>query len=203
MFKDRSEAGKRLVSTILNYDRTNAMVVAIPRGGVIVAAEIANSLKIPLRLIYVKKIGHPNNPEFSIGAMAQRNHKIDLHSDFSPNELVSQIHSARIKMQKQYRTYGHAYEQVDLKNKVIFLVDDGAATGNSILLSVKELRAIPVQKIIVMLPVCPRDTFLKIQAVVDELICLEVPENFNAVGQFYENFIQVGDNEVIGILKNL
>ncbi len=201
MFKDRNEAGKLLVDTISNLDLSNAIVLAIPRGGVIVASEIAKAYHLPLKLIFIKKVGHPDNPEYSIGAIGQGGKAITLDSDYSENEIVHQIRTARLKMRKQMDVYGHSYSESNLKNKIVFLVDDGAATGNSILLAVKELRNFPVEKIIALLPVCPLDTFKKITKVVDDLICLEIPLNFNAVGQFYENFDQVDDEKIMLILK--
>jgi predicted phosphoribosyltransferase len=201
MFKDRTEAGKLLVSAISKYNLSNAIVLAIPRGGVVVAAEISKAYKLPLRLIFVKKVGHPNNPEFSIGAIGQDENQIELDSDFTQNEIVDQLRNARSKMQKQFRTYGHVYSDRNLKDKVVLLVDDGAATGNSILFSIKELKKIPVKTIVVLLPVCPADTFNKIAQIADDLVCLEVPVNFNAVGQFYEDFQQVADDEVLKIVK--
>jgi putative phosphoribosyl transferase len=201
MFKDRTDAGKLLVSAISNYNLSNAIVLAIPRGGVVVAAEISKAYKLPLRLIFVKKVGHPDNPEFSIGAIGQDENQIELSSDFNQNEIVTQIRNARSKMQKQLRTYGNVYTDCNLRDKVVLLVDDGAATGNSILFGIKELRKIPVQKIVVLLPVCPIDTYHKIVHEADELICLDLPIGFNAVGQFYEDFEQVDDDEVVKILN--
>ena len=124
-----------------------------------------------------------------------------MDSDFTQNEIVDQLRNARSKMQKQFRTYGHVYSDRNLKDKVVLLVDDGAATGNSILFSIKELKKIPVKTIVVVLPVCPADTFNKIAHIADDLVCLEVPVNFNAVGQFYEDFQQVADDEVLKIVK--
>lgn len=201
MFKDRTEAGKLLVSAISKYDLSHAIVLAIPRGGVVVADEISKAYDLPLMLIFVKKVGHPNNPEFSVGVIGQDENQIELDAHFTQNEIVTQIRNARTKMQKQLRTYGHVYTDVVLKDKVVLLVDDGAATGNSILFSIKELKKIPVKAILALLPVCPMDTYSKIAQQVDDLICLEVPVNFNAVGQFYEDFEQVEDDAIVEILK--
>jgi predicted phosphoribosyltransferase len=201
MFRNRVEAGKLLVSAISKYNLSDAIVLAIPRGGVVVAAEISKAFKWPLRLIFIKKVGHPNNPEFSIGAIGQDENTIELDSDYTQNEIVAQLQSARLKMRTQIRTYGHVYSDQKVKNKVVLLVDDGAATGNSILLSIKELRKIPVKRIVVLLPVCPLDTYNKIVQHADDVVCLEVPFNFNAVGQFYEDFEQVEDDAIVEILK--
>jgi predicted phosphoribosyltransferase len=203
MFKNRVEAGELLVDAISNHDLSNAFVLAIPRGGVVVAYEIAKALHLPLRLIYIKKVGHPDNPEYSIGAIGQEGKELDLDSDYLENEVVQQIRSAQLKMRKQIEVYGHSYTDSNLKNQIVLLVDDGAATGNSILYGIQELKRLPVKKIIVLLPVCPLDTYKKLLKVADELICLEVPLNFNAVGQFYENFDQVDDQTIKRLLTGV
>lgn len=200
MFKDRAEAGQLLVNAISNYNLSNALVIAIPRGGVIVAAEISKALRLPLKLIFIKKVGHPDNPEYAIGAIGKGGKELALDAEYSQNEIVQQIKQAQLKIRKQIKEYGHSYEECDLKNKVVLLVDDGAATGNSILLAVKELRSYSIQKIIVLLPVCPLDTYKKIAKLVEDIICLEIPMNFNAVGQFYENFDQVDDQTINKLL---
>jgi putative phosphoribosyl transferase len=202
MFKDRTEAGQLLVGAISNFNLSDALVIAIPRGGVIVAAEIAKALRLPLKLIFIKKVGHPGNPEYSIGAIGKGGRELALDSEYSQNEIVQQINSALLKMRKQIKAYGHSYEECDIKNKVVLLVDDGAATGNSILLAVKELRSYSIKKIIVLLPVCPLDTYNKIANAVDQIICLDIPINFNAVGQFYEDFDQVDDEIINNLLLN-
>jgi len=201
MFKDRTQAGQLLVDAISNYDLSEAVVLAIPRGGVIVAAEIAKAFRLSLKLIFIKKVGHPNNPEFAIGAIGKGGREVALDSDYSEYDIVQQIQSARSKMRNQIYKYGHSYEKCDLKNKVVLLVDDGAATGNSIILAIQELRNFPIIKIIVLLPVCPLDTYKKIAKLVEDIICLEIPLNFNAVGQFYENFDQVDDKAIKSLLK--
>ena len=200
MFKDRTEAGQLLVNAISNYNLSDAIVIAIPRGGVIVAAEISKALRLPLKLIFIKKVGHPDNPEFAIGAIGKGGREVALDSDYSENDIVQQIQSARLKIRKQIYEYGHSYEECDMKNKLVLLVDDGAATGNSIILAIQELRNFPINKIIVLLPVCPLDTYKKIAKLVEDIICLEIPSNFNAVGQFYENFDQVDDNTIKSLL---
>jgi putative phosphoribosyl transferase len=201
MFKDRTEAGQLLVNAISNFNLSNALVIAIPRGGVIVAAEISKARRLPLKLIFIKKVGHPDNPEYAIGAIGKGGRELALDAEYSQNEIVQQIKAAQLKIRKQIKEYGHSYEECDLKNKVVLLVDDGAATGNSILLAVKELRSYSIQKIIVLLPVCPLDTYKKIANTVDHIICLDTPDNFNAVGQFYENFNQVDDKAIKSLLK--
>jgi predicted phosphoribosyltransferase len=196
MFQNRQEAGKLLANELNSKDFKNSIVVAIPRGGVVNGFEIAKILRLPLELILVKKIGHPLNPEFAVGAVSEHQVLLEDKSLFTQDELEKKVTDLRKKLKKQKLQFYKKRKSYSLSGKNIILTDDGAATGNTMFLCVKELRSVNVNQIKIALPVCPYDTFLKLKRVADEIICLEIPSNFDSVGQFYKEFDQVENEEV-------
>src|ERR1035437_5658901 len=201
MFKNRSDAAAQLAEKLSRYKNTDGIVLAIPRGGVPIGKEIANELNIPLEIILSKKIGHPNNPEFAIGSVSELGVILDDNVTDIPQEYI-QKEAARIQVQlkEKFKLFMGDRKSSDLKNKIVILVDDGIATGNTILATINMIKKSLPKKIIVAVPVSPPATARKISKEVDEFICLLTPAEFYAVGQFYQDFSQVSDEDVIQML---
>ncbi|MBL7159907.1 phosphoribosyltransferase [Candidatus Microgenomates bacterium] len=219
MFQNRSHAGQLLGEKLEHFKGEDVIVLAIPRGGVVVGAEIAKVLDCPLDIIVTKKIGAPGNPELAVGAMGSGGEVIwdeNLLSrlSLSKSDLTSQIKNAKLKMQSyvgikaEHARLKHRHsskfkvKEKNLKNKTVILTDDGIATGATVEVAIKVIKAQKPKKLIVAMPVAPPETVKKLKPLVDEFICLATPAIFWAVGQFYQEFEQVEDEEVIKILRN-
>lgn len=204
MFKDRNEAGNLLASKLEKYSKTDALILAIPRGGVPLGFIIAQKLNLPLEMVLSKKIGHPLHKEYAIGAVTLKSRILsDAAKDISPSYIDSETEKIRNKLNKRYREYYGGRKALELKDKILIVVDDGIATGNTILSIIKMLHDEKPKKIVVAIPVAPPDSIKKLQdsVFVDEVICLLVPDYFRAVGQFYQNFDQVDDADVKRLLE--
>lgn len=201
MFKDRTEAGILLAEKLQNYKNSNTLVLAVPRGGLPVGYEIAKSLHLPLDIILSKKIGHPFNREFAIGAVSMDSIIVDEHPDVPKDYIEKEIIRLRKLLQEKYELYMGNREPFDVKGKNLIIVDDGIATGNTILVSIAMLRKKNPAKIIVAVPVIPYDTVDVFQQKADEFVYLIASKYFRGVGGFYEEFEQVEDEEAIQILR--
>ena len=201
MLKDRIEAGLLLSEKLKKYKNTNTIVLAVPRGGVPVAAVIAKSLHLPLDIVLSKKIGHPYNKEFAIGAVSMDSMIIDQHPDIPKEYIEKETVRLRKLMQEKYEIYMGNRTPLDIEGKNIIVVDDGIATGNTLLVSINMLRKRNPAKIIVAVPVIPYDTVSVFEKNTDEFIYLIASKYFRGVGGFYEDFNQVEDNEVIKLLS--
>ena len=203
IFKDRIEAGNLLADKLKPYKSDTAVVLAIPRGGVPIGYEIAEQLNLPLEVVLSKKIGHPLHKEYAIGAVTMKNKILsDAASEVSANYIEEETKRIRALLSKRYKDYYGQRKPLQLKNKTLIVVDDGIATGNTILSTIAMLKDEQPKKIIVAVPVASQSALQKLQnsAVIDEVICLTVPTHFRAVGQFYQNFDQVDDLEVKALL---
>jgi predicted phosphoribosyltransferase len=200
--KDRLEAGELLSDKLKKYQDTDTLILAIPRGGVPVGYIIAKNLKLPLDIILSKKIGHPNNKEFAIGAVSEDSFIIDEHSGVSSSYIENEVQRLRTVLTEKYKLYKPSREPVALEGKDIILVDDGIATGNTLLVTIAMLRKKNVRKIIVAIAVLPTSAIEKFITTADELVYLIASPNFTSVGAFYKVFNQVSDNEVITMLHN-
>jgi predicted phosphoribosyltransferase len=201
MLKDRIEAGLLLSEKLKKYKNTNTIVLAVPRGGVPVAAVIAKSLQLPLDIVLSKKIGHPYNKEFAIGAVSMDSMIIDQHPDIPKEYIEKETVRLRKLMQEKYEIYMGNRTPLDIEGKNIIVVDDGIATGNTLLVSINMLRKRNPAKIIVAVPVIPYDTVSVFEKNTDEFIYLIASKYFRGVGGFYEDFNQVEDDEVIKLLS--
>jgi len=205
LIENRKEAGIKLAEKLDQIIKDEKiMVLAIPRGGVVVGEEIAKKLKSPIDVIISKKITPPSFPEYAIGAITHDGtiYKGENWDRFSqePNfdDEINKI-SAEVKRRiEKYR--GSADYKFD--NNTIILVDDGIATGATVYVLIKWLSDQNISRIIVAVPVIPLDTFKKMKPMVDSIISLEIPTQFDAIGQFYQDFLQVSDKEVMTILSN-
>lgn len=201
MLKDRIEAGLLLSEKLKKYQNSNSVVLAVPRGGVPVASIIAKSLHLPLDIVLSKKIGHPYNKEFAIGAVSMDSMVIDEHPDVPKEYIEKEIVKLRKLMQEKYEIYMGNRKPLDIEGKNIIVVDDGIATGNTLLVSINMLRKRNPAKIIVAVPVIPYDTVSVFEKNTDEFVYLIASKYFRGVGGFYEDFNQVEDDEVIKLLS--
>jgi len=206
MFKNRIEAARLLSEKLIDYSNINdVVVVTIPRGGVPLGKVLADSLKAPLEIVLSKKIGHPFHKEFAIGAVTLTERILSPVAADAPQEYIDD-ETERIRQllsQRQIMYYG-VRKPMNLSNKVIIIVDDGVATGNTLISSIKLLNKMNPRKIIVALPVSPPETLKTIKELkeVNEVICLLTPPDFYSVGQFYEDFSPVSDDEVVKLLNS-
>ena len=205
MFKDRTDAGLLLVKKLSNYhNNKDAVVVTIPRGGIPLGYVIAKGLHLPLELVLSKKIGHPLHKEFAIGAVTLTDRILsDAANDISRMYIEEETSRIRTILKERQDGYYDTRKPISFKNKIVIVVDDGVATGNTLMSSIKLIEKQKPSQIIVALPVGPPSVIEKIKNIpyVNDTICLLVPENFRAVGQFYENFDPIKDNEVVTLLE--
>ena len=200
ILKDRKEAGLLLSEKLEKYQDSDTLILAVPRGGVPIGYEIAKNLNLPLDIILSKKIGHPLNKEFAIGAVSLDSTIIDPYPDISNAYIDAEIKHIRELLQEKYALYMGNRKPIDIKGKNVIIVDDGIATGNTLLASINMLRKNNPKKIIVAVPVVPADVVATFQQKADEFVFLIAPMDFGGVGRFYQDFDQVNDEEVIRML---
>lgn len=204
LFKDRQEAGQKLARILEDFKNKDAIVLALPRGGVVVGAEISKALSLPLDVVVTRKIGSPESEEYAIGA-------IDIDGDGVWNEaelgdvnkewLDKEIEKEKQEAQRRQNLYRQDRTPLNLKDKIAVIVDDGIATGLTMRAAIRYARKIGAQKVVVATPMASQGIINEIKKEADEVRVLETPSFFWAIGQFYENFPQVEDEEVINILK--
>jgi putative phosphoribosyl transferase len=203
MFKNRVDAGTQLAEKLLEFKSQNVVVLAIPRGGLPLGAIVAKALNAPLDVALTKKIGHPYNKEYAIGAVSLKNIILSDAIGVTKGYIEEETARLRKKLKERHNQYYKKGVSQDLKDKIVIIVDDGIATGNTILVTIELVKMQNPNKIVVAIPVAPPSTVRKLEASseVDEVICLETPYNFHAVGQFYQEFYQVSDQEAIRLLE--
>ena len=206
MPRDRHDAGQRLATKLKKYKNTNAVVLALPRGGVVVGYEIARALSLPLDIIATRKIGHPSNPEYAIGAVDANGTAVFNEAEIVQIDkrwLEKEIQEQKNEAGRRTKAYRKGKKQLKLSGKTIIIVDDGIATGFTMRLAVKAAKKEKPEKIIVAVPVAPPESVDEIKNEgADEVILLEPPEEFRgAVGAHYQEFEQVEDEEVIRLLN--
>lgn len=203
-FENRRQAGKELARVLTKYRNKNVVVYGVPRGGVIIADEIAKYLHAPLDLIITRKIGHPDSPEYAIGAIAENGHNI-----MNTTEYVDELWLRKSMRQEQKealrrrKLYSTDRVPISATNKIAILVDDGIATGLTIRVAILELKHQNPEKIIVATPVITEEAAYIIMKEADELITLIHPQTyFNSIGSYYMEFPQISDNEVVNIMSS-
>ena len=201
-FRDRTEAGQLLAGKLRAYQRDpNALVLALPRGGVPVACEVALGLDLPLDVFVVRKLGVPGYRELAMGAIASGGVRV-LNQDVlralpDANAMVAQVTTQEIQeLERRERDYRENRPPPDVGGRVVILIDDGLATGATMLAAIAALRKKAPAKIVVAVPVCPPETLEEVERVADETVALFAPDWFRGVGQFYEDFAQTSDEEV-------
>lgn len=203
MFIDRYDAAQQLVKKLEKFRNKNAIIIAIPRGGVPLAYYISKTLNLPLEIFLSKKIGHPNNPEFAIGSVTLNGVMLDdTSNDVSQDYLKTEIDRILRSLKEKFILFMGDRKPIDLKNKTVIIVDDGIATGNTIQATVDVIKKNKPKKIIISVPVAPHSATKKFSNKVDEFICLHTPKDFIGVGQYFERFPQINDQEVIQLLTD-
>lgn len=197
MFCDRTEAGLLLSAKLKKYRNDPGIVLAVPRGGVPVAYEVAKELSFPIEVILTKKIGHPMNKEYAIGAASLTDYFIIPHENISKEYIRQELQSVRSRLKEMYIKFMGSKEPEDLKGKTVIVIDDGIATGNTLRGIIHVLRKSNPGKIVVGVPVASKSAVQKLAKEVDEVIVLMTPEEFYGVGAFYENFEQLSDEDVL------
>jgi putative phosphoribosyl transferase len=209
IFKNRADAGQQLAKALKVYaNKDNTLVIALPRGGVVVGYEVARLLHLPLDIVCPRKIGAPVNPELAIGSVTETGEKIlfqDLIKTLSVSEAYIQEALEREKEKALWRL--HYYRQHkparQLKGKTVILVDDGLATGATMQAAIRTCKTEKAATLVLAVPVSPPDTLTDLKHEVDTAICLSAPPSFYAVGQFYLSFDPTSDEEVISLLSKL
>ena len=203
MFRDRLDAGRQLAVKLIQYKNDPGVILAIPRGGVPVAFELAKEFKMPLELVLTKKIGHPGNKEYAIGAASLYDYFIVPHENVTAQYIEEELVNIRSRLNEMSRKFIKGKSPIQLKGKTIIIVDDGIATGNTLMGTVNLLKKSNPKKIVIAVPVASKIAFYKLSKEVDEIVELLIPEIFNGVGEFYEDFQQVTDEEVIELLDKI
>ncbi len=207
MYKDRRDAGRQLAARLFPYRATQPVVLALPRGGVPVAFEIALALDAPLDIVVVRKLGAPGEPELAIGAVADGDHPqsvlnrdvmraLQVSDQYLRGEVALETHEIQ-RRQACYRS-GHAAEPID--GRTVIVVDDGIATGASMRAALRGVRRRYPKRLVLAVPVAAPETVEALRDEVDDVVCLLTPTFFHAVGQFYADFGQTRDEEVIQLL---
>jgi putative phosphoribosyl transferase len=208
LFRDRQDAGQQLAAGLAAYaDLEDVVVLGIPRGGVSVAFEIAKILRAPMDIFLSRKLGVPGHEELAFGAIAADDgrfldHDLIRAAGLSPHQVDGVIQATQAALNERARIYRGALPPLRINGRIAILVDDGIATGASVLAAISALRQMKPKKIIVAVPVAPSSTCRWLRSMVDELVVISAREDFYAVGQFYDQFSQVSDKEVIEILKH-
>ena len=206
-FKDRKEAGKLLAEKLLPYKGKEAVVYAVPRGGVVLGKEIADALNIPLDLVITRKIGHPSNPEYAVCVVAENHHIVcnpEEKSALDEKWLAKAVEEERQEAIRRRKVYLGDWKRPDVAGKTAIVVDDGVATGMTFLMALKEARHLKPTKLVAAVPVLPAEMLSKIREEADEVVYLDAPADFaGAVGAYYDEFPQVSDEEVIGLLAGV
>jgi predicted phosphoribosyltransferase len=206
LFRDRQDAGRRLAEKLRGYAGTDAIVLALPRGGVPVAAEVAARLGVPLDVFMVRKLGVPGHTELAMGAIASGGVRV-MNEDVVrglgiPQNVVETVAQGEAaELERREVAYRGAQPPVDVRGRTVILIDDGLATGATMRAAVQALRARNAARIVVAVPVGAPETCHMLAAEADEIICAVAPEPFLAVGYWYENFAQTTDKEVQSLLS--
>ncbi|MCF4101131.1 phosphoribosyltransferase [Gillisia sp. M10.2A] len=203
MFKDRIDAGLQLAQELKQFKDKDAVVLAIPRGGLPLGAIVARELNVPLDVVLTKKIGHPTNKEYAIGAVSMENRILAPSEGIPSSYIESETLRIRNLLNERYKQYYKKSKPQDLTDKLVIVVDDGIATGNTILATVALVQKKSPKAIVIATPVAPADAIQKLEdsPFVSEVICLQTPYYFRAIGQFYDDFDPVTDKEAIRILE--
>jgi putative phosphoribosyl transferase len=212
MFSTRVVAGQELAKKLLSQNSKqelkNPVVLGVPRGGVVVACEVAKVLNSPLDIIVTRKIRAPTEPELAVGAIGETegsqyiDRRLVKDLGITPDYLTKEIKIQKEEIKRRENVYRQGRQPVGLKDKTVIIIDDGAATGATLVAAAREVWDAKPACVIIALPVAPSETTQLLEKEVDEVYVLEEPEPFFSVGQFYEEFGQVTDQEVIKILQS-
>jgi len=205
-FRDRSDAGRRLASRLESLRGEDVVVLGLPRGGVPVAAEVARALQAPLDVILVRKLGVPSQPELGLGAIGEAearviNPEVVRYAQVSAAEIAEVEQRERAELQRRARRFRGDAPHERLAGRTAVIVDDGIATGSTARAACQVARVLGAARVLLAVPVAPPGTDAAMAGDADEMICLETPERFFAIGEWYEDFSQTSDEEVIALLR--
>jgi predicted phosphoribosyltransferase len=202
VYKDRKDAGRLLAIALKQFsDQADTLILGIPRGGVVVAKEIADTLHLPLVLVPIKKIGHPLNQECAIGAISEKDVFLTDTFGVSQEYLSDTIAEKRNLIRQQIAVFGIQNQEVEWQNKTILIVDDGIATGTTIRFVIALLKKWKVNRIVLAVPVCSFHAYQLLKDKTDAFFALEIPRNFHAVGDYYHQFDEIENEEIALLLK--
>ena len=203
MFKDRYDAGMQLAKALSEYKGRDVVILAIPRGALQIGEVLHKELKAPLDIIVTKKIPHPMSEEYAIGAVGSGGEYFitEAGMDIDPKHIEKERKRLEKAVEEKYVRYRGTRAKPDLRDRTVIIIDDGIATGSTMLAAIHVVRKQRPARIVVAVPVGAPDSLKKIEEEADEVVCLDVPMGFAAIGQFYEDFAQVEDEEAIAILK--
>jgi len=203
MFHDRIAAGQLLAAKLKKFQNVPGVILAVPRGGVPVAYPVAMELGFPLDVVLTKKIGHPGHKEYAIGAASLSDYFVVPHRDVTPEYIERELKGIRARLKEMYQKFMGDKKPESLEGKTVIVIDDGVATGNTLLATIKLLRNEKPAKIVVAVPVAAKESVKKLASEADEVIAVLIPGEFYGVGAFYKNFSEVSDDEVIFYLDKL
>jgi predicted phosphoribosyltransferase len=206
-FYDRADAGRRLAALLTHYrHRPDVLVLALPRGGVPVGFEVATALEAPLDVFLVRKLGVPFQPELAMGALASGGTRVlnPLVTEalaLAPEIMESVVAREQAELERRERVYRSGRPAPEVKGKTVILVDDGIATGSTMRAAVLALREQGAKEIVVAVPVAPQSAVAELSSLADELVCVLEPRDFFAIGEWYQDFAQLTDEEVNRLLQ--
>jgi putative phosphoribosyl transferase len=209
LFYDRPDAGRLLAAELMHFKgQKDVLVIGLARGGVVIAFEVAKILSLPLNVVVPRKIGAPGNPELALGSIMENGEGIFNQSiirilGVSQNYIAHEIEKEKALAQQRLTLFRQYAPLPDIKNKTVILVDDGIATGSTMLTAIRAMRQAVVKYIVVAAPVASTEAAQLIEEVADEVVCLSVREDFVGVGMYYRNFSQTDDAEVVQLLKDV
>lgn len=205
MFRDRAEAGRRLAADLLGRDLVDPVILGLPRGGVPVAAEVAGALGAPLDVVMARKLGAPGQPELGVGAVAEGGAQVVDEATvvglgITDDQLAQTIAAEREELARRVRAYRGGRSLPDLSDRDVVVVDDGLATGVTAEAALLGLRALGAHRLVLAIPVATPAGVRRLVATADQVVCLAAPDELRAVGQWYDDFAQTTDEEVLALL---
>lgn len=207
LFHDRHDAGRRLAQVLIPYKGTkDAIILALPRGGVVIGYELSRALHLPLDVFVTRKLGTPGNPELAMGALTETGYRhlnTDIIQSFgvSPVELEEEVQRQQQEIERRIKQYRKDKSLPPLSGRTVLLVDDGIATGATFYASLEALRVLKVHRLVAAAPVAPPNVRSELGARADEAVILETPQPFFGIGQFYQDFTQMEDEAVVHLLE--
>jgi putative phosphoribosyl transferase len=209
LFQNRTDAGRQLAKALLKFEDRHPVILALPRGGVLVAAQVAAALNAPLDLLLVRKIGLPSQPELAMGAVSDGEEEPTIiRSDdvielcgVSAEEFDAVCSEEHAEIERRRKRYLGDRARTKVGGQVAIIIDDGIATGATTLAAIRAVRKREPKELLLAVPVAPLDTVNRLRPEVDALVCLDTPRDFGAIGYFYRDFHQVSDEQVIATLK--
>ena len=206
MFIDRRDAGRRLAERLEDLRGRDVVILGLPRGGVPVAFEVARALGLPLDVIVVRKLGMPSQPELAMGAIGEGgvrilNQELRQWGDVTGGEIAAVERREQAELESRVTRLRAGRSRIPLKGRTAVIVDDGVATGSTARAACQVARAQGASQVVLAVPVAAAEAAESLCGIADEVVCLQIPDSFYAVGQWYEDFSQVPDEEVVGLLK--